>query len=169
MLFEGGMELVLKKITIGEWIKRKRLEKGLSQTNVVERSKGIIKQSTLSAYEQNKTKDINISKLVILGNILGFTPKDLPWELIEFDSLDSTNRIGIYDLPNEADNVRLFNGKTFKLEGVLGVETKTGEIKKVSEIYYQVRSAVSEGALVAKRKHPHDELVRYSRKEVNTG
>lgn len=164
---EGGRELA-KKMSIGEWIRLKRLEKGLSQKSVAELSKDVLKQSTLSAYEQNKIKDINISKLVVLGKILGFTPKDLPWDLLDLDTTES-ERIGVYELPTTADSVRLFNGKTYQLEGVLGVETDTGAVKNISEIYYQVRSAASKGSLVAKRKHPYDELVRFSNRKLNNG
>jgi transcriptional regulator with XRE-family HTH domain len=160
--------ILARKMSIGEWLRMKRLEKGLSQKNVADLSNGVLKQSTLSAYEQNKIKDINISKLVVLGKILGFTPKGLPWELLDLDATES-ERIGIYELPTTADSVRLFNGSTFRLEGVLGIETDTGAVKKISEIYYQVRSAASEGSLVAKRKHPHDELVRYSNRKLNNG
>lgn len=147
-------------MSIGEWIRKQRIEKRLSQKMVVELSKGVLKQSTLSSYEQDKIKDINVSKLVLIGKILGYEPKDLPWHLLDFHS--DSERVGVYDLPETADSVRLFNGKHFKLEGMLGIENETGNVKKIAEIYYQVRSATAEGTLVAKRKHPHDELVRFS-------
>lgn len=149
-----------QKISIGDWIKMQRSELGLSQRDIVDASKGILKQSTISMYEQNKVKDINVGKLFKIASILGFMPKEIPWDLLDLDLLLERERVSVYELPNKVDSVKLFNGKVYNLEGFLGKEIETGQVKNITEIYYQVRSAVSEGKLYAKRKNPHDELIR---------
>lgn len=148
--------------TIGEWIRDKRKEKGLSQKALADLdSTGVIKQSTISSYEGNKVKDVTIFKIVRIGRLLGINPRDLPWELIELDSLqDDNDRIGMYELPKEANTVKLFNGKIYQIEGFLGREMESGDVKNISEIYYHVRSAAKDGKLCAKRKQPNDELTR---------
>ncbi|MGG3801901.1 hypothetical protein ABET39_22900 [Metabacillus fastidiosus] len=76
--------------------------------------------------------------------------------------MEKGKRLPVYALSSSIGNsVKTFDGKMYLLKGAIAVESNTGEIKRVADIYYRVRSIVDEKHnVVAKRKHEHDELKR---------
>ncbi|PDZ10836.1 hypothetical protein CON70_14770 [Bacillus pseudomycoides] len=70
-------------------------------------------------------------------------------------------RLTFYDIAaSNAHSVKTFDGKTYHLKGAIAIENGTGNIEKVAQIYYQVRSVRDEHKnLIAKRKHKQAELV----------
>lgn len=148
----------LEPNTFGDWLREKRIELRLSQNDFVEKSNGVLKQATLSSYEKNKVKEVTVLKILSIGEVLGLKATEIPWHLLDANNEGNCSRLGLYELPLQANSVKLFNGKVYEIQGFLGKEVKSGQIKKISEIYYQVRTATKDGTVCAKRKKPHDEL-----------
>ncbi|WP_283750619.1 hypothetical protein [Bacillus cereus] len=75
-------------------------------------------------------------------------------------------RLTFYDIAaSQAHSVKTFDGKTYELKGTIAIESTTGNIEKVAQIYYQVRSVRGEHQnLIAKRKHKQSELVAVKQK-----
>lgn len=74
---------------------------------------------------------------------------------------EEKKRLSYFDIASSsAESVKTFDGKTYALKGAIAVESKTGEIKRVAEIYYRVRSVRDEKHnIIAKRKQEDGELV----------
>lgn len=74
---------------------------------------------------------------------------------------EEKKRLSYFDIASSAaESVKTFDGKTYSLKGALAVEKQTGEIKRVAEIYYRVRSVRDEKHnIIAKRKQEDGELV----------
>ncbi|MEK0224350.1 hypothetical protein EKA14_25010 [Bacillus mycoides] len=75
-------------------------------------------------------------------------------------------RLTFYDIAaSQARSIKTFDGKTYELKGSMAIENTTGNIEKVAQIYYQVRSVRDEHQnLIAKRKHKQAELVAVKQK-----
>ncbi|MCP1285216.1 hypothetical protein BW897_29390 [Bacillus cereus] len=74
--------------------------------------------------------------------------------------MEKESRLTFYDVSCKAHSVKTFDGKTYQLRGAVAIENKTGEIVKIAQVYYKVRSVVDKNNnLIAKRKNPEDELV----------
>ncbi|MDR4987081.1 hypothetical protein CN491_26015 [Bacillus cereus] len=75
-------------------------------------------------------------------------------------------RLTFYDIAaSQAHSIKTFDGKTYELKGSMAIESTTGNIEKVAQIYYQVRSVRDEHQnLIAKRKHKQAELVAVKQK-----
>lgn len=70
-------------------------------------------------------------------------------------------RISQAELSYRAESVKTYDNEIYKLQGSIAVNQENGEIKKVADIYYRVRTAVDEKKqVVAKRKNSSDELER---------
>lgn len=152
------MSELIEPQTFGEWLRDKRIEMRMSQKDLVEKSNGVLKQATLSSYEKNKVKEVTVLKILAIGEVLGLKATEIPWHLLESNSGGNCSRLGMYELPLQANSVKLFNGKVYEIQGFLGKELKSGQVKKVSDIYYHVRTATKNGTVCAKRKKPQDEL-----------
>ncbi|MGG0256425.1 hypothetical protein ABEY61_27860 [Bacillus toyonensis] len=76
------------------------------------------------------------------------------------------HRLTFYDIAAlQARSVKTFDGKTYDLKGTIAIESSTGSIEKVAQIYYQIRSVRGEHQnLIAKRKNKHAELVALKHK-----
>ncbi|OGX77808.1 hypothetical protein A6395_15380 [Exiguobacterium sp. SH31] len=68
------------------------------------------------------------------------------------------------ELP-QADSVRTFDGKTYELHGFLGIERESGEAVQLTQLYYRIRTVVSDSHVLAKRKNPDDELVHVKKRK----
>ncbi|MGM0924659.1 MAG: hypothetical protein ACQEWW_26325 [Bacillota bacterium] len=69
-------------------------------------------------------------------------------------------RLTYLDL-RDAKSVRTFDNETFILKGALAVDQDNGNIEKLADVYYRVRTAVGENEqIIAKRKNALDELKR---------
>ncbi len=66
------------------------------------------------------------------------------------------------DLLAKAKSVRTFDKQDYDLMGTLAVNKHNGAIFDIADIYYHVRTARNDyHDIIAKRKHPSDELCRY--------
>ncbi|MFO7317164.1 MAG: hypothetical protein C0P75_008920 [Bacilli bacterium] len=74
-------------------------------------------------------------------------------------------RMSLYELPAN-DSIRTFEGKTYELKGFVGIEKETGEIEKVTELYYRARTVVKNNHVIAKRKNETDELKKVKPKKI---
>ena len=150
--------------SLGLWLRDTREVNGLTQKELAALSNGVISTASISAYEADKVKDISAAKLLILADLMDVPRSEIPWDLVEqkYRELEDSERLGLYDIPEEVSSVRLFNGKTYEVQGMLAKETITGEWKPIAQIYYQVRTAraIDSNAICAKRKRPHEELTR---------
>lgn len=67
-------------------------------------------------------------------------------------------RLTYLDL-KDAKSVRTFDNETFILKGALAVDQDNGNIEKLADVYYRVRTAIDENEqIIAKRKNALDEL-----------
>ncbi|EEM38646.1 hypothetical protein bthur0004_54300 [Bacillus thuringiensis serovar sotto str. T04001] len=63
------------------------------------------------------------------------------------------SRLTFYDVSCKAHSVKTFDGKTYQLRGAVAIENKTGEIVKIAQVYYKVRSVVDKNNnLIAKKE-----------------
>lgn len=68
-------------------------------------------------------------------------------------------RISQAELSYRAKSVKTYDNEIYKLQGSIAVNEENGDIKKVADIYYRVRTAVDEEKqVIAKRKKSTDEL-----------
>jgi len=155
----------------GEWLRRERLENGWSQVELSEKTCGEVSQAAISAYERNRSLP-SITDVQILATACEKTLGSIPWD--EFDlrvekkrnwSNLKQQRFDLAELPL-ADSVRTFDGKTYQLHGRIAIEQDSQEAQEISQIYYRIRTVVGENQVIAKRKHPNDELIHVSRRKL---
>lgn len=155
----------------GEWLRRERLEHGWSQVELSEKTYGEVSQAAISAYERNRSLP-SILDVQILATACDHTLGSIPWD--EFDlriekkrnwSSLMQERFDLAELPL-ADSVRTFDGKTYQLHGRIAIECDSQETQEISQIYYRIRTVVGNNQVIAKRKHPTDELIHVSRKRL---
>lgn len=81
--------------------------------------------------------------------------------------MGEVKRLAYYDISSSnAQSVKTFDGKTYKLRGAVAVDNKTGNIERVAEIYYRIRSVIDESQkVIAKRRTKDDELKVVYRKK----
>jgi hypothetical protein len=81
--------------------------------------------------------------------------------------LGEANRLAYFDISSsKVASAKTFDGKVFELRGALAVDTDNGEVKRVADIYYRVRSVRDmNDNIIAKRKKMEDELVAFITKE----
>lgn len=155
----------------GEWLRRERLEHGWSQVELAEKTYGEISQATISAYEQNRSLP-SILDVHILATACEKTLGSIPWDEFDLRTEKKRNwshlkqeRFDLDELPL-ADSVRTFDGKTYQLHGRIAIEQESKETQEISQIYYRIRTVVDENQVIAKRKHPNDELIHVSRRRL---
>lgn len=77
-------------------------------------------------------------------------------------------RVSQVDLCYKANFIKTFDNEIYELKGTLAVDKKTGDVTRVADIYYRVRTAVNDYKnIVAKRKRIDDELCTYSKKKAD--
>lgn len=73
-------------------------------------------------------------------------------------------RLSHVELSCKANSIKTFDNEVYELEGSVAVNKVNGDIQKVADIYYRVRTAVnSHKHVIAKRKHTDDELYFYKK------
>ncbi len=155
----------------GEWLRRERLEHGWSQVELSEKTCGEVSQAAISAYERNRSLP-SITDVQLLATACKKTLGSIPWD--EFDlrvekkrnwSNLKQERFDLAELPL-AESVRTFDGKTYQLHGRIAIEQESKETKEIAQLYYRIRTVVGENQVIAKRKHPDDELIHVSRRKL---
>lgn len=71
------------------------------------------------------------------------------------------DRVPFYELPVIADGgtVKTFSRKIYRIRGLIAQDIQTNEVKKLSSIYYEIRTVQNKfKKVVAKRRNPTDEL-----------
>lgn len=74
-----------------------------------------------------------------------------------------TERVPYYELAVIADGgmARTFSRQIYRIRGMMARNIKTNEVKKLSAIYYEIRTVKNRNQkVVAMRKNPKDELKR---------
>ncbi|KAB2488191.1 hypothetical protein [Priestia endophytica] len=80
--------------------------------------------------------------------------------------MKTAKRLAYYDVAAaRAQSAKTFDGKVYKLQGAVAVEQDTGNIKRVADIYYDIRSVRDHNQrIMAKRRHKQEELKEVSSK-----
>lgn len=152
----------------GEWLRRERLKHGWSQVELSEKTYGEISQAAISAYERNRSLP-SILDVQILATACEQTLGSIPWDDFDLRMEKKRNwshlkqeRFNLAELPL-ADSIRTFDGKTYQLHGRIAIEQESNETQEIAQLYYRIRTVVGEDRVIAKRKHPDDELIHVSR------
>jgi hypothetical protein len=67
-------------------------------------------------------------------------------------------RLTYLDL-RKAKSIRTFGNETFILKGTVAIDQENGNVEKLADVYYRVRTAIGENEqIIAKRKTELDEL-----------
>lgn len=149
-------------ITLGSWLKEKRKENKFNQKEI---SLAIgCSQATMS-YWENDSSVPSVLELHDILRIYKLNLSDVPFNkmLIGERGENTMERLSLYELPN-CDSLKTFDGKTFTLKGFVGIETKTGEIEEVTQLYYRTKTVVKNNLLTAKRKNENSELKKVTKK-----
>jgi hypothetical protein len=75
----------------------------------------------------------------------------------------ATKRVPFYELAVIADGgtVKTFSRKIYRIKGLIARNVETNEVRKVSSIYYEIRTVQDRNKkVIAKRRNPKDELKR---------
>lgn len=75
----------------------------------------------------------------------------------------ATKRVPFYELAVIADGgtARTFSKEIYQIRGVVARNIETGEVVKLSNLYYEIRTVMNRNRkVVAKRKNQSDELIR---------
>ncbi|MFP3886132.1 hypothetical protein [Priestia filamentosa] len=80
--------------------------------------------------------------------------------------MKTAKRLAFYEIAAaRAQSAKTFDGKVYKLQGAVAVEYETGSIKRVADIYYDIRSVRDHNQrIMAKRRHKEEELKEVSHK-----
>ena len=79
--------------------------------------------------------------------------------------LPMAKRLSYIELANKACSVKTFKNEVYKLKGSLAVNQDNGNIEKIADIYYRVRTALNDDdVVVAKRKQSEEELKTVNKK-----
>lgn len=150
----------------GDWLKEQRHFFGLTQKDLSEITQNKITQSVISMWERKEIIIPSIQNILTITESLEIPLQSIPWDhLVLQDDEDEMRcgemkeRFGLYELPT-ASSVKTFEGKTYDLKGFIGIETKTGEVKHITDLYYSAKTVVSESKLLAKRKKENQELLK---------
>lgn len=155
----------------GDWIKEQRESAGLTQKKLAERTGNKITQSTISMWERREIAVPSIQNVLIIVKAFNLTLRSVPFDHFNL-SLEKTGnkivykgcekvkeRFSLYELTT-ATSLKTFEGKTYELKGFVGVEQSTGEVKHITDLYYNARTVARESEFLAKRKKENDELMK---------
>lgn len=150
----------------GDWLKEQRDFFGLTQKDLSEITHNRITQSVISMWERKEIIIPSIQNILTITESLEIPLQSIPWDHLvlqededEMRCGEMKERFGLYELP-AASSVKTFEGKTYDLKGFIGIETKTGEVKHITDLYYSAKTVVSESKLLAKRKKENQELIK---------
>lgn len=146
----------------GDWLKEQREIYGLTQEHVAQVCG--IKQSTISMLESKGSVTPSVRSMWIITKGLGIPLSELPWDCLDFEWKEEEpggehvkERFGLYDLPH-AHSVKTFEGKIYNLIGAVGIETESGEVRHITDLYYAAKTVVARSTVLAKRKTVDEEL-----------
>lgn len=153
-------------LMFGDWVREQRKMLGISQAELSNRTGKRIPQSTISMWEKGRNENPSAQNVKLLAESLGISMNHFPWDYVIFKEKNAETRCNrmkerfrLYELP-AASSLKTFEGKVYQLKGCVGVETVTGEVRHISDLYYRTRSVVAEKQLLAKRKTPDEELIK---------
>lgn len=161
----------------GDWLKEQRERFKLTQKDLSVKTKGKISQSVISMWEKRVVEIPSLNNVLEIIKALDISINSVPFNHFKITGNKEsvtyfqrgdilTERFSLYDLPSKANSVKTFCGKTYEVKGFVGVETKTGEVKHITDLYYDVRSVVDDSSLLtAKRKNKDDELRKVKKKK----
>jgi hypothetical protein len=66
--------------------------------------------------------------------------------------------LAFYDIAATAATVKTFDGRTYKVKGVVVIDDETGTPELLSKVYYRVRSVRKKNRTIAKRRNENDKL-----------
>ena len=126
---------------------------------------------------ENKEIEIpSINNIMVIIEALGLSLRSVPFDHFHITKNENvptqrsdrvSERFSLYEMPT-ASSVKTFCGKVYQIKGFVGVETKSGEVKHVTDLYYSTRSVAKEEKLIAKRKNKTDELTKLKKeKKIN--
>jgi len=151
-------------LLLGDWMKKEREKRNITQLEVSEYIG--VSQAKVSFWENNKSLP-SVFDLYKFSCLIGLRSMgEIPFNKMEFGKGEVVmERMSLYELPI-SDSIRTFEGKTYELKGFVGIETETGEIEKVTELYYRARTVVKDNYIIAKRKNESDELKKVKPKKI---
>lgn len=167
----------MQEYYFGDWLREQRKRFDLTQKDLSLKTNGEISQSVISMWENKEVEIPSLNNILIILRALNLSFKSVPFDhfkIIEKGKDESylqrsdnlSERFSLYELPDKANSIKTFCGKTYKVKGFVGVETDTGEVKNIADLYYDVRSVVDcEDNLTAKRKNKSDELTKLKKKK----
>lgn len=80
-------------VWFGDWIKEQRIARGISQSELSNRTNKQIPQSTISMWEQRKNENPSAQSVRLLVESLGISMNDFPWEYILFNRQTHGNEV----------------------------------------------------------------------------
>lgn len=157
----------------GDWLKEQRELFGLTQKDLSEITQNKIAQNVISMWERKEIVIPSIQNILTVIESLDIPLQSVPWDHLvmqednEMRCSEMKERFSLYELPT-ASSIKTFEGKTYDLKGFVGIETKTGEVKHITDLYYRAKTVVSESKLLAKRKKENQELLKLkSERKIN--
>lgn len=78
-------------------------------------------------------------------------------------AINCDGRVPFYEIAHLANggSIRTFHKRIYLIRGIMVQDAVTGEILKLSSIYYEIRTVKNKkGQVTARRKNPIDELKR---------
>lgn len=158
---------------LGVWVRSKREELGWTQAELSLISG--IPQTTISGWETGKTVSPTVTHLADLAKAYQMRLSDI-FSIIEGNSVNGSvwlamneaamehdSRIPFYEIAHLANGgtLRTFRKKIYQIKGIMVQDSVTGEVLKLSSVYYEIRTVKnSKGQVIARRKNPIDELKR---------
>lgn len=151
---------------IGDWMKREREIREITQFEVAEYIG--VSQTKVSFWENNKTTP-TVYELYKYSVLIGLRSlSEIPFGNFHFNKGDVVmERLSLYEL-SANDTVKTFEGEVYELKGVVGVKKETGEIERVTDLYYRTRTVVKDSQVIAKRKNKNEELKKVKPKKLKT-
>lgn len=163
----------------GDWLKEQRKKFNITQKDLSLKTNGEISQSIISMWENKEVEMPSLSNVLTILKALNLNLQSVPFDhfkITEKEKIENesylqrsdilSERFSLYELPDKAKSVKTFCGKTFQVKGFVGVETTTGEVRHITDLYYDVRSVVDDDyTLSAKRKNKNDELRKIKKKK----
>lgn len=155
----------------GDWIKEQRELAKLTQKELSEKTNGKITQSTISMWERKDIKIPSVQNILIIVEALNVSLRSVPFDHFILNVSNEKNkkdgkgrdivkeRFSLYELTN-ASSLKTFKGETYNLKGFIGIEQDTGEVRNITELYYNARTVAKKDEFLAKRKKETDELVK---------
>lgn len=158
----------MKSYYFGDWIKEQRHSAGITQQELAEKTKLKVTQGTISMWERKEIAIPSIRNILLIVEALDLTLRSVPFDhfdlslgknRVEKGSVEMKERFSLYELPT-ASSLRTFEGEIYELKGFVGIERTSGEVKHITDLYYNTKTVARENEFLAKRKSIDDELIK---------